>query len=102
MNTKPTKARPNTLLILLTMFDLIAAAAGAAPFAMAALISGGSEAAENSNFALIISVPAVAVLLVLLAWAMEALGRSKAARITAGVPIIWGMVVLVMLSGPSG
>ena len=69
---------------------------------MAALISGGSEAAENSNFALIISVPAVAVLLVLLAWAMEALGRSKAARITAGVPIIWGMVVLVMLSGPSG
>ena len=101
METETDKNPPNTLLIILTLFDLVAAAGGAAPFAMAALISGTDAATGQSNFALIISVPAVAVVLVMVAWLFQVSGRRKAAFLTAAVPLIWGMTVLVMLNGPS-
>ena len=101
MKTESDKPRPNTLLIILTMFDLVAAAAGAMPFAMSALISSGTDALGQSNFPLIISVPISAVILIIVAWALDATGRSKAARIAAAIPLLWGMTVLVMLNGPS-
>ncbi len=95
------KPRQNTLLIVFTMFDLIAAAAGAMPFAMSSLISSGSDALGNSNFPIIMSVPIVAVTLVIIAWIMESTRRPKMARLTAALPLLWGMTVLVMLGGPS-
>ena len=94
------KPRPNTILIVLTMFDLIAAAAGAMPFAMSAMISNSADALGNSHFPLIMSVPVSAVVLVIVAWTMEVTGHPKMARITAALPLLWGMAVLVTLSAP--
>ncbi len=95
------KPRQNTLLILLTMFDLIAAAAGAMPFAMFSMISNSTDVIGNSNFPLIMSVPIVAVVLVITAWIMDTIGHPKMARLTAAAPLLWGMTVLVTLNGPS-
>ena len=79
------KPRQNTLLILLTMFDLIAAAAGAMPFAMFSMISNSTNVMGNSNFSLIMSVPIVAVVLVITAWIMDATGRPKMTHVTAAL-----------------
>lgn len=86
------KPRPNTPLILLTMFNLLAAVAGSAPFAMAALITSNST--PNSNTTLLFSVPAVAVVLVITAWIYEMNGKPKAARRIAIVPLLWATAVL--------
>ena len=95
------KPRQNTLLIVLTMFDLIAAAAGAMPFAMSSMISNSTDALGNSNFPIIMSVPIAAVVFVITAWIIETTGHPKMARLTAALPLLWGMTVLVMLGGPS-
>ena len=95
------KPRQNTLLIVLTMFDLIAAAAGAMPFAMSSLISGETDAMGQSSFPMIMSVPVAAIVLVIAAWIMESTGHPKMARLVAALPLLWGMTVLVMLGGPS-
>ncbi|MGE4610121.1 MAG: hypothetical protein AAED33_01745 [Paracoccaceae bacterium] len=101
MKLETDKPRQNTLLIILTMFDLIAAAAGAMPFAMSALITSGADALGQSNYPIIISVPIAAVVLILVAWTMEAASRPKAAGLIAAIPLVWGMTVLVMLNDPS-
>jgi hypothetical protein len=101
MKLESDKPRQNTLLIVLTMFDLIAAAAGAMPFAMSALISGETDAAGHSNFPIIMSVPVAAIVLIIIAWVMESTGHPKMARVLAGLPLLWGMTVLFMLGGPN-
>jgi len=90
------KPRPNTVLIILTMFDLIAAAAGA----MSSLITRGSDTAGQSNFPIIMSVPITAVILVIVAWVLESTDHPKKARLIAAVPLLWGMTVLVVVGNP--
>lgn len=97
MSLDSDKPSQNSLLIILTLFDLIAAAAGAMPFAMAKLITSGTDVAGNSDFAVIISVPIAAVVLIIVAWTAEATRHPKIARLIAAIPLIWGMAVFVML-----
>ncbi len=89
------KPRANTPLIMLTMFNLLAAVAGSAPFAISSLITSG-DAAGNTDTKLLFSVPAVAIVLTVIAWLYDMNGKPKAARRIAMIPLIWGMVVLFL------
>lgn len=95
-DTKPTK---NTLLIMLTMFDLIGVVAGSAPFIMMAKMTGDMS---EGNYNLLLSIPTVAVVLLIVAWMLDMRGKPKPARILAAIPLIWGMTVFVLLNAPSG
>ena len=95
-DTKPDK---NTLLIMLTMFDLLGAIAGSAPFIMIAKMTGEME---ETSYKLLLSVPAIAIILLIAAWIMDMQGKPKLARILAVIPLIWGMTVFVLLNAPSG
>ena len=94
--TKPDK---NTLLIMLTMFDLLGAIAGPTPFIMMAKMTGEME---EASYKLLLSVPTVAVVLLIAAWMMDTQGKPKLARILAAIPLIWGMTVFVLLNAPNG
>lgn len=72
------------------MFDLIAA--GAMPFSMSSLISSRADALGNTNFPIIMSVPVAAVVLVIIAWGLEATRHPKIARLTAALALWYNSV----------
>ena len=92
----------NTLLTLLSALDVFVVMGGAAALPMSMFAS--SRFALNplyslgiSNSQLIGSVPAVGVVMVILAWMAHTSGKAKAARMLAATPLLWGMAVFLMM-----
>lgn len=96
------KPRTNSLLIMLTLVNLLAAVAGSAPFLTRSMISNSSSLADEGRFNLLASIPAVAVVLLIVAWLVDSKGLHRRAQLIALMPLVWGMVVFVLLNSPTG
>jgi len=89
------KPRSDTLLVLLTMFDLVIAVVAGMPALMANIVKGGDGGATR----LMLSVPFSAIVLLLVAWTFYAKGRPTPARLIAAVPLFWALTVFIMRGG---
>lgn len=96
---EPDKPRKNAFLVILTLFDLLGAVAGSAPFIMFAMMTKDTSA---EPFKLLVSVPIVAIVLLIVAWLVDARGNARRAQFIAAIPLIWGLTVFVMLNAPTG
>lgn len=96
------KPASNTLLTLLSALDLLVIVAGAAAlpismFATEQVVLNPLYVVGVSNQRLIGSVPMVGVVMVITAWLVDASGKTKAAKLFAATPLIWGMAVFLMM-----
>ena len=96
------KPASNTLLTLLSALDLLVIVAGAAAlpismFATEQVVLNPLYVVGVSNQMLIGSVPMVGVVMVITAWLVDASGKTKAAKLFAATPLIWGMAVFLMM-----